>query len=126
MEYESYSNINHGSGDNNQEPKKRIGDLVKWYSSHPRVWQQISYFRSTSRLTFMRQKLKSSHDRKVYWEKLVGIKRPAERHTKNALGGKEIAWPTHSLQTPSLFFKWRNQEKKKKEKEEKILKYILY
>ena len=72
----------------------------------------------------------SVHMIERWTEKSVGVKIYIKRHTWNAAGGKEIMWPTHLLQTPSLFLKWRNQEKKGKRRKSprihsKSIKYYI-
>ena len=56
----------------------------------------------------------SSHDKKAKWKIQLVSRYPLKDRHENAQSGKEITWPIHSLQAPSLFLKWRNKEKKRK------------
>ena len=61
---------------------------------------------------------------RVHWQKgelrnqLASWYLSKEAH-ENALSGKELTWPTHSLQTPSLVLEWKKERKKKRKKKRK-------
>ena len=62
--------------------------IVKRHSSHPRAWQQVFCLKSTSGLTCI--------------------------ESRSTEPGK--TWTAHSLQTPSLVLKLRNQKRKRNPK----------